>query len=150
MQTDGSKIALVLRTDKHRLFEFVAELEKKYKKSNILDKISKENEELLRQRLDLLGLGRNISAETIFDALTSKIEADDIALYNALNRPVCSTQKGCHTILSLAKKLADSKKGFFLKKEKAEEFLRNTPPKNILKVLVYDNLDSMLQKEDSF
>lgn len=150
MLTDGSKIASILRTDKHRLFEFVSELEKKYRKSRVLEKIAEENEIILRKRLDMLGLGRNISAEAMFDALTSKIEADDIVLFNALNRPMCSTEIGCGTILDLAKKLADSKKGFFLKKEKAEELLRNIPPKNILKALGYTSADSMFKKEDAF
>ncbi|MEK7144143.1 MAG: hypothetical protein AAB820_02320 [Patescibacteria group bacterium] len=142
------KIAKILRADK----DVVSDIEKKFSaatgKSGVIEKIVEENEAMIRSRLDFLGLGRNLFAKNIYDALISKMEADDNKLFEAMGRPVCDNRAGCAVILESAKKLAADKPGFFLKKEKAEELLRKEPPFKIIQYLGYKNVDELLGRED--
>lgn len=142
------KIAKILRTDK----DAILDVEKKFSaitgKKGVIEKIAEENEAVIRNRLDFLGLGRNLFAKNVYDALISKIEADDNKLFEAMGRPICDSRAGCDVILESAKKLAADKPGFFLKKEKAEELLRNEPPKKIIQYLGYKNVDELLGRED--
>ncbi len=119
-------------------------------KKNLLDKITEENEAEIRSRLDFLGLGRNVSAKEIYDALISKIEADNDELFKALGSPSALVLSDWQRVLEITQRIAGAPKGFFLKKEKAVELLKNEPPLKILAALNYKNVEAMLQKENVF
>ena len=143
-----AKIAQILRLDKKRLIKLEEDLKKITGKSNVFKKIAEENEELIRSRLDFLGLGRNINALEVYDALISKIESDDLKIFDALNIFSLRNPGTAEKIVNFVQRLHPPKKGFFLKLEKAAEFLKNEPPKKILSVLGYSTVEEMLGKED--
>jgi hypothetical protein len=144
------KIAKILRTDKDTIKNLEEKLGAFAGKNNVMDKMVEENKAQIRKRLDFLGLGRDITAKEVYDALVSKIEADDTQLFKALGSPSAVSSSDWQKVLEIALNISGKPKGFFLKKEKAGEFLKNQPPQNILKILNYTSVDEMLQKEDVF
>lgn len=146
--TSFEKIARILRADKDTIRVLEEKASAVTGKKNVIDKIVEENEAIVRNRLDSLGLGRQVMAKELYDTLISKIEADNHQLFEALGKPKLEIPENCQRILEYAKKLAAEPKGFFLKKERAEELLRNQPPQKIIQLLGYRNIDSLLQKED--
>ncbi|TRZ64469.1 MAG: hypothetical protein D4Q79_01465 [Spirochaetia bacterium] len=144
------KIAKILRADKDNIRLLEERLGALTGKKSVMEKITAENEERIRERLDYLGLGRNLNAKQIYDALISKIEADNGKLFMAFNEPSAVSPNDWQKVLENAKKICGEPKGFFLKKEKAAEFLKNSPPEKILKALNYASVGEMLQKEDVF
>lgn len=145
-----AKIAKILRTDKDNIHLLEERLGVLTGKQSIMEKIVVENEEKIRQRLDYLGIGRNLNAKQIYDALISKIEADNGKLFLALGEPSATSSTDWQKVLEIARCVCGKPKGFFLKKEKAIEFIRKNPPERILKALNYNSVDEMLEKEDIF
>ena len=144
------KIAKILRADKDYIYKIEKRLSGITGKKGILEKIVQENESQIKNRLSILGVPPGSRPKEIYDALLSKIESDDHKIFEALSQPVCHSQKDCNHILEMAIKVVGSQKGFFLKTEKAEEFLRKEPPQKIMSYLGYKSVDTMLQKEDLF
>lgn len=142
------RISSILRTDKHVIDSLVRNLELTYAKVGVLDDIIEENEAIIRDRLDFLGLGRNVGAYEVYDALISKVEADDIKIFEALNRPNLNIPAEAQRVMDLARAVSEKKKGFFLKHEVAQRFLRSEPPRLIMAALGYETVDAMLAKED--
>jgi hypothetical protein len=147
--TDGySKLAKVLRADKDFLFKLGRRLSAITGKKGVLDKIAGENEKIVNDRMFSLGAPKDAGAKEVYDALISKIEADDHFFFEALGRPSCSRPEGCQKILEAAKSVADHRLGFFLKEEKAREMLLNEPPRKIMEYLGYSSAEELLAKED--
>lgn len=144
------KIAKILRTDRDTIRLIEEKLGALTGKNNVMDKIIEENEAMIKNRLGDLGMAPNASAKEIYSALINKIKNDDNLLFSALKHPNCGNINDCNRVLEVAKKVAGRPKGFFLKKEKAVEFLKNQPPLNILRSLGYSTVEEMLQKEDFF
>ena len=144
------KIAKILRTDK----DFISHIEERFSavtgKQKVMEAVVAENEERIRNSSLAIGVSRNAGARDVYDALISKVEADDHKIFEALKRPQWYTQEGCKKVLEVAKEAAGTNHGFFLKKEKAIEFLKKEPPQNILKQLGYATVEEMLKKEDLF
>ena len=144
------KIANILRTDKDNIRLLEEKLSAITGKKNVMDKIIEENEAIMRNRLDELDLGRQALAKEIYDALIGKIEADNHLLFEALDRPNIAEEISCNHVLKMAKEIAGSPKGFFLKREKAKELVRNQPPLKIIRSLGYQSVGELLEKEDIF
>ncbi|MBI2024745.1 MAG: hypothetical protein HYT03_01455 [Candidatus Harrisonbacteria bacterium] len=141
-------LARILRIDKHRLENLEQDLLKVTGKAGVLKKLSEENEKILNDRLSQLGLSRNSRALDVYDALISKIEADDVAIYKSLHLEKPDHLESAKRVTDFVQKLHPPKKGYFLKLEKAKQFLIAQPPKNILKALGYKYVEELLQKED--
>ncbi len=146
--TAAEKLAKILRADKDYLEKIEKRLSLVTGKKGVLEKIVEENEKLIKERLLTLDVERTATAREVYYALISKIESDDNELSQALRRPVCSKIEDCDRILSEVKKIAAANHGFFLKEEKAIEFLTREPPKKILSYLGYDSVAEMLAKEN--
>lgn len=142
------KIAKILRISKNDFVEINSVLRKITGKNKVVEKIFKENEALMRKSLDFLGLGRDVTAFEVYDALISKIESDDFKLFDALNSPDLNKSKDVKKIIDLVRSVSDNRKGFFLKKSVAIKMLEAEPPKKILKVLGYKSVRKMLEKEN--
>jgi len=142
------KISQILRIDRRRLEKLDKELSDISGVKNVIKKIAEENEKLVRARLDFLGLGRNVSATEVYDALISKIEADDIKIFDALNIFSLRNPGTAQKIVNFVQRLHPPTKGYFLKHAKATEFLQKEPPRKILAALGYATIDEMLAKED--
>ena len=144
------KIAKILRADKDNIRLLEERLGALTGKKSVMCRIATENEVKIRERLDYLGLGRNLNAKQIYDALISKMEADNGKLFMAFGEPSAASPADWQRVLEIAQKISGNPKGLFLKKEKAGEFIKNNPPQKILKALGYSSADEMLAKEDVF
>ncbi len=143
-------ISKILRADKDTLRVIQEKLSISTGKKDVMAEIVEENSIIMKDRLNFLGLGMNAKAKEIYDALISKIEADDNKFFEALGRPLMENLSDYQKILDSAKSVTGSPKGFFLKKEKAEEFLRNEPPQKVIHSLGYKDVNELLAKEDLF
>lgn len=148
MNNYSERIARILRVDKRTISQLELELEKITGKVGVFKNIVEENDRLLDNRLSVLGLNRNSTAEEVYDALISKIESDDLAIFKALNIASLSHHESAQRVVNFVKELHPPTEGYFLKYEKAKQLLVAEPPKKILEALGYKYVEEMLQKED--
>lgn len=146
----ADKISKILRADKHTIYKTLEYLEGITGKKDVLKKILEENEQLMRDRMLAIGVRRDAPAKEIYDALISKIEADDSRIYKALGSPNCKRTEDCMNIGEIAKKAVNPPKGFFLKLEKAKEFVVAAPPQKVMAILGYTSAEEMVAKENIF
>ncbi len=146
----SEKIAKILRIDRRIIKELETRAESLTGRKNVLDKIIEENETLIKQRLQLKELGVSISAEEIYQALIEKIRIDDLQLFKALGKPSFMLKEDVDGVLMKIKELIPRAKGFFLKTDKAIEFLKNEPPARIIKYLGYSNVEELIAREDIY
>lgn len=144
----ADKIAKILRVDRHIIENLENQLNKVTGKVGVLQTIVEENDRLLDQRLNTLGLNRDSSSEEVYDALISKIEADDLAVFRALGIESLSHFEAAKKVAEFVKKLHVPRRGYFLKYAKAKQLLIAEPPKKVLAALGYKYVEEMLQKED--
>src|SRR3989338_10578535 len=146
----GEYLAKVLRTKP----EVLADLERKLNiltaKTGVFERIVEEKKTKIQSRLSSFGLTVDSRAEEIFKALVEKTRKEDAVLYELFNKPNFSTTDGCTNVIKTARELSGNIRGFFIKKEKAEELLKKNPPNNILRMLGYETIDALLAKEDLF
>lgn len=142
------KIAKILRTDK----DYIAQIEKRFSaitgKVAMMDAIVQQNTVLIKDRLLQLGVSEDADAKEIYDALISKIESDDRQIFQALGSPNFKKVADCQAIGNLALRVVKPPKGFFIKLDKAREFLFKEPPKKVMEFLGYGSVEEMLEKED--
>lgn len=148
MKSSIEYIAKVLRTDKDNIIKIDKRLSEITGRGGVIDKIVEENAKQVETHLSTLGLSRGVGAKEVYDALISKIEADAHSLFVALGKPRCDVKEECNKVLERTRKTVENTSGFFLKKEKAVEFLKKEPPKKVLSYLGYSSVDEMLAKED--
>lgn len=142
------KIARILRTDRHYILNLEKRLSAVTGKTGVFENIIAENENLMRDRLLTLGVSKDAGAKEVYDALISKIDSDDHHIFEILNKPNCTLQADCQNIAETALKIAGQPKGFFLKLDKAREFLTKESPKETMQFLGYDSVEKMLGKEN--
>src|SRR3989344_8363687 len=144
------KIAKILRTDRDTVEKLVQKAERMTGKEHTLERILEANETLIKDRLQLKELGKSISAEEIYNALMEKIREDDLQLFKALGKPSFMLKEDVDVVLDKIKELVSPCEGFFLKKEKAIEFLKFEPPKKIISYLGYKDVGELINREDIF
>ena len=111
-----------------------------------LEKIERENEELVRNTLEELGLNEDAAAEDIRNALTKKAEEGDNQLYEFLG--IDRSSIDFHKVAQAAREIATESEGFFLKKEYGKQILREREPEALLDYLGYKDVEELLEKED--
>lgn len=144
------QLSSILRADKDYLAKIDAHLSMLTGKRGVLEKIVAANAQAVTDRLATLGVAKNAEAREIYDALISKIEADDHKVWRAFGEPKCSDCNDCDRILDVAKKVAGVRRGFFMKETKAVEFLTKEPPREVMKYLGYETVSAMLAKENLY
>jgi len=144
------RIAKILRADRGFLEKIDRHLSIITGKTGVMGKILKENDNLVKGHLLKLGVAEDATAKEVYDALISKIEADNHLIFEALGQPCLTAKSDCTRVLEVVKKVAGVNHGFFLRKEKAIEFLNNQPPLKVMKCLGYGSVGEMLEKEDLF
>lgn len=142
------KIAKILRVTKKDLAEYVGGLEKITGKINVLEKIFFENEKLAEEKLHALGVTHEATASEVYDALISKVEADDLQLLNQVGHTSLRGFEAAQALVNFVRKIHKPGKGFFLKKEKARQLLRAEPPRKIMAALGYERIEDLIEKED--
>src|SRR3989344_4017699 len=144
------KVAKILRTDKNHLAFLEKRMAEVTGKNSVFEKIVQENETLIRDRMLAIGISSDAGAKEIYDALISKIDSDDHRVFEILGKPDCRKKEDCQSVGATALRIAGNPKGFFLKTEKAREFLLKEPPLETMKFLGYDSAEKMLASEDLF
>ncbi len=143
------KIARILRTDKDYVRIAAEQLSLAVGHDDGLARIVQENDALIADRLDKLGVTAH-NAEEIFGAMTRELKEHERLLWEHFHRPVCDTESGCKTLLGFAAELANVGKGFFLKEHKAREFLEKEPPQRILGYFKCESVEILLKDFDLF
>lgn len=142
------KIARILGTDRAFLGRVLNHLTKVTGRQGVLEQLAEENEAEMLEAMDALNIPPKVSAAEMYDALLSKLEADDAALFELFRRPDYSKPESYKTVLGFARDTSGVGEGYFLKWEKAKEFLMRQPPPKILEALGYKNAEELLAKED--
>ena len=99
--------------------------------------------------MEILGV-KDCRASKLYNALIKEIKSTDEKIFNLFEKPTCDDATGCKTLLNFAEEISDIPEGFFIKEERAKEFLINVPPPNILKSLGYKNAKELVQNENIF
>ena len=84
MTTAVDKISKILRADKGFLNKIERHLSILTGKTGVMEKIVEDNDNLLKNHLLKLGVSGDASAKEVYDALISKVEADDHLVFEAL------------------------------------------------------------------
>jgi len=144
------KIARILRSDHNTVGKICERMEEKTGRKDVPMKIMAENDVLVAKSLETLGVRRDAYHFEIYDALIGKIKENDKNINTLFREPKFTSYEGCKTLLNFAYELVNTPKGFFLKKERAIEFLKAQPPKKIMEGLGYLNVDELLEKEELY
>lgn len=143
------KIAKILKMPKKGFVELVVALERVTGKLNVIEDIFLENERIVGEKLDMLNISHRASAQDVYDALVSKVEADDLKVLELIGHASLRGHAASVAVVDFVKSAyGGPRRGFFLKHDKARDFLRAVPPVNILKALKYDTVDDMLANEN--
>lgn len=142
-------IAKILRSDKDVVKRAAEVLAQASGHDDVLSRIVEENDKDIEDRLRLLDTGSH-QAEAIYQALVEKVKQDDRTLFDHFGKPTCDTEDGCKTLLDAAVELAKPGRGFFLKEDKAREFLMREPPQKTLSFFKISSVEELLKKFDLF
>lgn len=143
------KLAKILRTKTAVILDMEKKMSALTGKKGVIENLMEENEHRINRTLALLNCrNHGYRAENVFQALIAKLKKDDKALYSLFKKPSGTTTEGLQALFSFVLGLVDNEELFVLKKEKAEEILRENPPPNIIKALKYKDVDELLAKED--
>lgn len=150
--TSIQKIAQLLRAPEEKITEIFGQMEKLTGKTGVADKIFKENQAMIAQKLGELGVPEDkADAAGVEAEILKKTRAADEAFFEFLGKPDFSSQEGCQKMVELARQIKNGPdKGFFIKEEKLKSFLFLNPPKNILAALGYKDISEALAKEDLY
>lgn len=142
-------VAKILRSDKDVVKRAVETLTRVSGHDDVLARIMEGNDKDIEDRLRLLYVGGH-QAEVIYQALVEKVKQDDKTLFDHFGKPTCDTEEGCKTLLDAAVDLAGAERGFFLKENKAHEFLVREPPQKTLSFFKLSSVEELLKKFDLF
>lgn len=131
-------------------------LEEKMKRAGlaaVLEKVEKENEELITRTLEDMGV-KSPDAQDVREALFEKVRLHEKELYQYIGiaprdfDPSNSPGKAFEKIAEAARMMAAESRGYFLKKEYAKEILRKRPPEQTMAYRGYSDIEEMLSRED--
>ncbi len=145
------KIAQLLRTPYQTLEKLFVDMEKISGKKKVAEKIFELNQELVRRKMEELGIELDeADVQSVEAEILKKVDKADKALFEYLEKPNFYDAVSCDKMISVAENISGVKNGFFLKEEKLRDFLFLNPPKNILSALGYSDIQAMLNKEDLY
>lgn len=106
--------------------------------------------EMAHQNMRELGLNPAIATgEEVYYALQARVEEDIKRLTKIIGAKESDDVRGLIPhMVAAADKVEFNRKVFVLKREKGKEFLRQMPPKVLMKKLGYDTVDQMFEGED--
>ena len=130
----------------------ISQLEKASGKPGVDVRLTAEIIGQVIQKTKDLGLDpKDTTGKELYSALLAKFEKDNAHLAKTIGASGKETVQELIPILKqAAEKSKISKKVWVLKKSVAKDFLKKTPPPNIMKILGYKSVDSMLKTENIF
>ncbi|MFH1392644.1 MAG: hypothetical protein ABIG90_03145 [bacterium] len=115
----------------------------------VAQEITQENQIKIQQKLEELKL-KNPSAGQVYQALIHKSSEAEGELYRYIGRVDCGSENGMQALVDEALRLFPPKPGFFLKQDKAKEFLIQNPPLKVISALGYKDIDQILSRENLY
>ncbi|OHB21889.1 MAG: hypothetical protein A2939_01310 [Parcubacteria group bacterium RIFCSPLOWO2_01_FULL_48_18] len=145
------KIATSLRTAPDVLKRFTEILAHKSARPSVIEKILEENHALIQQRLSILGLrNEQPNPKFVFESLFAKLKTDDSKIFYILGEPRYLKMESYAKVFELSRDISGAKTGFFLKKERAVDFLKKEPPRITINSLGYGSVEEFLEGENIF
>lgn len=148
-KTSFEELARLLNADQDTVRGALEKLQKITDTHGVPDDIWKGNLELIQDRLEKLGVKRR-GADVISRALMEKLREDERMILEYLSSPTCDSEEGCKSLIDGAREVANVGKGYFLKRDKAAEFLIHEPPKAILSHFKFRSVDELLKHYELF
>lgn len=145
-----NKIADILRIPAGDLYALDAKMAKATGKTSVIEDVAAENEKRVLLIRNMFGLYKHATAEQAYGVLLDALRQSDAELYELFRKPDGTSMEGLHTLFNFAREFADPSDGFFMKPEKAKEFLYRFPPQNIMSALGYGSVKELLEKESLF
>lgn len=133
----------ILNVDESLLANLGATMAKRTGRTGVFEKLMNENEEHITHVLKTIGVSREKAFE-IHEGLRKTIVEHEKQLDTCLQALPGKTE--FDKSAAFAKKIAHSKKGFFLKKDFAKDILRKRRPDNLLKFLGYKDVEELFEK----
>ena len=140
----------MLRIPEEELYQLEAKMVKATGKTSVIEDVAAENTKRVLLVRNMFGLHKNTSAEQVCGVLLNALKQSDAELYELFKEPDGTTQHGLKSLFNFAREFAHPPKGFFLKRQKAAEFLHQYPPQKILAALGYGSVKELLDKEDFY
>lgn len=157
MQPENFNIQKILKVDAGVLGRLERDMGEITGKSGVIAQIEKEMKEKVEDRLVKLGFDNHPTSSQLALSLAkviaenehslydhTKIKADD---FNDPKKAVKAFEK-LKNVVDEARCKGCSGKGFFLKKEKAEEILRARPPRGMLGYFGYKDAEELLKEQN--
>ncbi|OGZ00011.1 MAG: hypothetical protein A2945_00655 [Candidatus Liptonbacteria bacterium RIFCSPLOWO2_01_FULL_52_25] len=140
------RLAKILDVSEELLKELDIAMVRLVGRRGVLDKVSADNEASIERVLRSLGLPMNVEPEKVRAALRKTAREHEVQLLSYLKSVPGSTEfdKAAH----LARAIAKTGRGFFLKKSYGEDILRKCVPHNLLAFLKYESADELLAHHD--
>lgn len=107
-----------------------------------LEIVAGSMQEAVTKRLSSLGVNPN---ETTAEIVKEKLKQQVVSLNDAILKNFSQED-----LINRAKILFGDSKGFFLTRVKAEDLIRQNPPRRIIRELGYETVDGLLLREDIF
>lgn len=150
-------IQKILKLDKKVLDQLEQDMAAVTGKSGVVAQMEREIQEKVQDRLGRLGLKNHPTSSNVALALAKMIAKNEQSLYDhaGIRAEDFGSPESAARAFEKIKSVADevrcegcSGKGFFLKKEKAEEILYARPPKGALEYFGYKDTRELLKKQD--
>lgn len=103
----------------------------------------------MRQAVEELGLAVDATAQEVYHALLARIEEDNARIAKIVGgEDPDDIRHIVPFLVAAANKVDFARKVFVLKHDKAKEFLRTMPPKNLIEHLGYKDVEELFEKEN--
>lgn len=145
MNNGYQQLAEILEVPKKELEELDQEMEAKTGIGGIVEQVARENEDFIEKRLERASVTER-SAEAVREGLFSQIKKHEQELYDYIG--ISPQNFDFEKIAEQARKITTESRGFFLKREFAEDILRKRPPEATMSYLGYKTVEEMLEKEE--
>jgi hypothetical protein len=142
-----NQIAGILRIPVGNLYALDEKMSVRTGKTTVIEDVAAENAKRVLLIRNMFGLYKNASAEQAYGVLLDALRQSDAELYELFRQPDGTTYEGLHSLFNFAREFAAPSKGFFLKEERAKEFLYRFPPQKILSAVGYSSVEEMLKHE---
>ncbi|HXV26586.1 MAG TPA: hypothetical protein VD862_00945 [Candidatus Paceibacterota bacterium] len=142
------KLARLLRTKPERLTKLAKDMTDLTGQAGVVEDIVRQNEIVLEQTLNGLGLARSDSAQAVQTGLVHRLVHLDQQLYNLIGRPNLShMNEACEQLINTVRRVYTPAKGMFIRQDRAIELLGQYPPNNLLEHFGYANVRELIDKE---
>ncbi len=141
-------LAQLLRTDKDIIRAIDAVSSQETGTQGSLESVEQERRASVGAVCEALGIADSAPAQQAWMRLEQKIAQDEDKLKSAIGVSEIKNEADWRRVLDFAYQNVQPASGWFLKKEKARQFLEAIPPEHVIQFLGYRNIQECLARED--